>query len=326
MRELQSAAAIVIAGVMFHALSAVAQTYPSKPIRMIVPFAPGGASDLVGRVISPRLAHELGQQIVVDNRAGADGNIGVGVAGRSTPDGYTLLLGNVGSMSINPGLYPDFPLKPVRDFISVTQIVDVPAVLVVHPSLRISSVKELIEYAKARPGKLNFGSPGSSAATRLEMEFFMRAAGIKMMHIPYKGGGGQAVTALVAGETSVMFTLGSVIMPFVKSGRLKLLGVLARSRMAAFPEVPTMAEAGFATMTTGSWQGVFLPAATPRPVVSRVFAAATATMQYPEVSKRLTEAGVDVVISKSPEEFATFVRQQNERWEKVIREAGIVAE
>jgi tripartite-type tricarboxylate transporter receptor subunit TctC len=180
------------------ALPVIAQSmYPQRPVRMIVPFAPGGASDFVGRIIQPKMSDELGQQVVIDNRTGAAGNIGVEVAARANPDGYTLLLGNIGTMAINPSLYLKFPIKPVNDLVGITQVVDVPGSLVVHPSLPVNNVKELIDYAKANQGKLNFGSPGTGSANQLEMESFMRATGIKMTHVPYKGGAGPAAIALL---------------------------------------------------------------------------------------------------------------------------------
>jgi tripartite-type tricarboxylate transporter receptor subunit TctC len=300
--------------------------YPTRPVRMVVPFAPGGASDFVGRIISPGLGEALGQQVVIDNRTGAAGNIGVEVAARASPDGYTILLGNVGTMSINPGLYTSFPIKPVTDFIAVVQVVDVPGSLVAHPSLPANSVKELIEYAKANPGKLNFGSPGGGSANRLEMEFFMRATGIKMVHIPYKGGAGPAATALLGNEVQLMFVTLSSSINFVKQGRLKALGIVAPKRLAVLPEVPTMAESGFPSMTTGSWQGVFVPKGTPRAIVDRLFSVTTKVMDQADVRKRLADGGVETIVSQSPEAFAAFVKAENQRWAGIIKDAGVTAE
>jgi tripartite-type tricarboxylate transporter receptor subunit TctC len=304
-----------------------AQTaYPQRPVRMVVPFAPGGASDFVGRIMQPKLGEELGQQVVIDNRAGAAGNIGVEVAARANPDGYTLLLGNIGTMAINPSLYLKFPVKPVNDLVGITQVVDVPGSLVVHPSLPVNNVKELIDYAKANQGKLNFGSPGTGSANQLEMEFFMRATGIKMTHIPYKGGAGPAAIALLGNEVQLMFVTLSSSITFVKQGRLRALGVVAPKRIAAVPDVPTMVENGFPTMTIGSWQGVFVPKGAPRDVVKQLYAVVIKTMEDAAVKKRLGDGGVEVVVSKSPEAFGAFVKAENERWAKVIKEAGVVAE
>ena len=309
------------------AVPAWAQTnYPQRPVRMVIPFAPGGASDTVGRIIQAKLSEELGQQIVIDNRTGAAGNIGVEVAARANADGYTLLLGNIGTMAINPGLYLKFLIKPVNDLIAITQLVDVPGSLVVHPALPANSVKELIEYAKANQGKLNFGSPGTGSANQLEMEFFMRATGIKMTHIPYKGGAGPAAIALLGNEVQLMFVTLSSSITFVKQGRMRALGIVAPKRVAAIPDVPTMAEAGFPSMTVGSWQGVFVPKGAPRDVVNTLFKAAVKVMDDANVKKRLGDGGVEAVVSKSPEAFGAFVRAENERWAKVIKDAGVVPE
>ncbi|MBC7781015.1 MAG: tripartite tricarboxylate transporter substrate binding protein [Proteobacteria bacterium] len=307
-------------------LAAQPVDFSRRPVRIIVPFAPGGASDFVGRIIQPRLAEELGTQVVLDNRAGAAGNIGVEVAGRASPDGFTLLLGNVGTMAINPSLFPDFPLKPLKDFIAVIQVVDVPGALVANPSLPPSSVSDLVAYAKANPNKLNFASPGSGSGNRIEMEIFMRAAGIQMTHIPYKGGAGPAVTSLLQNETQLGFVTLSSAMNFVKAGKLKMLGIVASVRNPGVPDVPTMAETGFKSMRTGSWQGVFVPAGTPRPVVNRLFTAMQKVMEHPDVRRRLNEGGAEVVVSRSPEEFTAFVKVENERFARAIKDAGITAD
>ena len=326
-RTLRGGAALAALVVGASAAAAWAQDkYPQRPVRMVVPFAPGGASDTVGRIIQAKLSEELGQQIVIDNRTGAAGNIGVEVAARANADGYTLLLGNIGTMAINPSLYLKFPIKPVNDLIAITQVVDVPGSLVVHPTLPVNSVKELIEYAKANQGKLNFGSPGTGSANQLEMEFFMRATGIKMTHIPYKGGAGPAAVALLGNEVQLMFVTLSSSINFVKQGRMRALGIVAPKRVAAIPEVPTMAEAGFPSMTVGSWQGVFVPKGSPRDVVNTLFKAALKVMDDANVKKRLGDSGVEVIVSKSPEAFGAFVRAENERWAKVIKDAGVVPE
>ena len=300
--------------------------YPQRPVRMVIPFAPGGASDFVGRIMQAKMSEQLGQQLVIDNRTGAAGNIGVEVAARANPDWYTILLGNVGTMAINPGLYVKFPIKPLNDLIAITQVVDVPGSLVVNPSLPVNNVKELIEYAKAHQGQLNFGSPGTGSANQLEMEFFMRSTGIKMTHVPYKGGAGPAAIALLGNEVQLMFVTLSSSITFVKQGRLRALGIVAPKRIAAVPDVPTMAESGFPTMTVGSWQGVFAPRGVPRDVVNRLFKATVDVMNDANVRKRLADGGVQTVISKSPEAFAAFVKAENERWGKVIKDAGVVPE
>ena len=300
--------------------------FPARPVRMVVPFAPGGASDLVARIVSPGFSEALGQQLVIDNRAGASGNIGVEVAARATPDGYTILLGNIGSMAINPAIYPKFPIRPLRDFIAVSQVVDVPTALAAHPSVPVATVQEFIKYAKARPGKLNYGSAGVGSNGRLEMEFFMRAAAIDLVQIPYKGGAGAATAALLAGEVQTAFVTLSSVLPYVRNGKLKVLGVAAAQRLPSAPDTQTMAEAGFAGMTSGSWQGVYVPAATPRAVVNKLFSIVKKVMSDPEVVRRLGDQGAIVVTSKSPEDFAQFMKVETGHWGKLVKDVGAVAE
>ena len=296
--------------------------YPNKPIRMIVPFAPGGASDFVGRILQPRLGELLGQQIVVENRPGASGNIGLDAAAKSAPDGYTFFLGNVGTIALNPAVFPKLGVTPTKDFISITQVVDVPGVLVIHPDVKANTVKDLVAIAKAYPGKLNYASPGSGSQNRLEMEVFRKVAGnLDMVHVPYKGGAGPAVAGLAGGETHMMFVTASSAMTFVKNGRVKLLAVTSSKRLAAFPDTPTMAESGFPELTSGSWQGVFVPTGTPKDVVDKLYSVLMETMKTPEVVQRLGNGGVDVVTS-APGEFAKFVQSETDRWGKAVKEAG----
>jgi len=296
--------------------------YPNKPIRMIVPFAPGGASDFVGRILQPRMGELLGQQIVVENRPGASGNIGLDAAAKSAPDGYTIFLGNVGTVALNPAVFPKLGVTPTKDFIAITQVVDVPGVLVIHPDVKANTVKDLVAIAKAYPGKLNYASPGSGSQNRLEMEVFRRVGGnLDMVHVPYKGGAGPAVAGLAGGETHMMFVTASSAMTFIKNGRIKLLAVTSSKRLAAFPDAPTMAESGFPELTSGSWQGVFVPAGTPKEVVDKLYSVLMETMKTPEVVQRLGNGGVDVVTS-APGEFAKFVQSETDRWGKAVKEAG----
>ena len=305
---------------------APAQDYPSRPIRMLIPFAPGGASDFVGRIIQPKLGEELRQLVVADNRAGAAGNIGVELAARAAPDGYTILLGNVGTMAINPSVFPKFPIKPLRDFTGITLIVDLPGAMGVHASVPAATVKEFIEYAKAHPGKLSYGSTGASSAQRLAFEFFMSKAGIKLLHVPYKGGAGPATTAVLAGEVAATMVTTASFVPHMKTGRIKVLAVIAPRRVSAMPDVPTMVESGFPELTLGSWQGVFAPAGTPRPIVKKLFTAVTRTMEDAAVQQRLGTASAQITLSKSPEDFAAFHKAQNEFWAKIVKDVGATAE
>ena len=313
----------LIGAVLLAPLLALGQGYPNKPVKMIIPFAPGGASDFVGRIIQPNLSELLGQQVVIENRPGASGNIGVEAAARAAPDGYTIVLGNVGSIAINPGVFPKLAADPLKDLVAVTQVVDVPGVLVAHPAFPPNSVKEFVAYAKANPGKVNYASPGSGSQNRLEMEKLRNAAGgLDMVHVPYKGGAGPAVSALVAGETHLMFVTASSAMPMIKSGRLKVLAVAAPKRLQPLPDAPTMSEAGFPAFETGSWQGILVPAGTSKEVVERLYAVSVKTMQAREVRERLAHGGVEVVTSASPAAFAEFVADETARWGKAAKEAG----
>ena len=317
--------ACVLGALSVAASGAESQNYPNRPVRMIVPFAPGGASDFVARIIQPRMTELLGEQVVVDNRAGAGGNIGVEVAARATPDGYNILLGNVGTMAINPSVFVKFPVKPLRDLVAVTQVVDVPGSLVVHSSLPVKSAKDLVAHLKANPGKLNYGSPAASSANRLEMEMFLMATGTQAVHVPYKGGAGPAMIGLLGNEVQMMFVTFSSAITFVKQGRVRMLGVIAPERVPALPEIPTMREQGF-DMVVGSWQGIFVPKGTPRPIIDRLFKIAHETMKHPDVVKRMNEGGVSIVVSKSPEDFAAFHKRENDRFAKVIKDANIETE
>jgi tripartite-type tricarboxylate transporter receptor subunit TctC len=300
-----------------------AANYPQRPVRLLVPSAPGGAMDIVSRIVAPRLGEELGQQFVVDNRGGAAGNIGNEIAARAAPDGYTVLIGNIGTISLNPSIYPNSPVKPLRDFAPVTQLVDTPNAAVINPSLPVRSVKALIDHAKANPDKLNCGSPSSN---RVEIEYFMRTVGISMTRILYKGGAGPTVTALLANEIAVTFAPLSSSIGFIKGGRLVALAVMAPRRVAALPDVPTMSEAGVAGMASGSWQGMLVPRATPRPVVDTLYAATVKVMGQPEVKSRLANSTVEVAVSKSPQDFFAFIESETGRWAKVVKEAGITGE
>lgn len=297
--------------------------YPSRPVRMIVPFAPGGASDFVARILQPRMSELLGQPLVVENRDGAAGNIGVEVAVRATPNGYTFLLGNVGTMAINANVLVSFPIRPIRDLLPVTQVVDVPGCLVVHPSVAAKSAKELVALAKANPGKLNYGSPGPGSANRLEMEMFRLSNGnLNMVHVPYKGGAGPAMIGLLGGEVQTMFVTYTSAVNFAKAGKIRMLGVISPERIAATPDVPTMREQGF-DMTVGSWQGIFVPKGTPRPIVNKLFQVGQETMKSPDVIKKLTESGATIVVSKSPEDFGAFQKRENDRFAKAVKDGGI---
>ncbi|HKU69233.1 MAG TPA: tripartite tricarboxylate transporter substrate binding protein [Burkholderiales bacterium] len=312
--------------ISFFAATALAQDYPSRPVRMIVPFGPGGASDFVARAIQPKMMELLGQTLVIDNRAGASGNVGVELAARSPADGYTIFLGNVGSTAINPSIFPTFPVKPTRDLAGLTLLVDVPGAFAVHPSVPANTVKEFIEYAKSRPGQLNYGSSGSGSAQRLAFEFFMQKAGIKLVHIPYKGGAGAATTAVLAGEVSATMVTVASFVPHVKTGKARVLAVMSPKRSQALPQVPTMTEVGFPELKLGSWQAMFVPRGTPRALVARLYDVMIKTVEDPETARRLNAGGAEIVTSKSPEETNAFLKEQTEFWAKIVKSVGATAE
>ena len=311
----------LLLAVLFAPIVAFAQ-YPNKPVRMIIPFAPGGASDFVGRIMQPKMADLLGQPIVVENKPGAAGNIGAEAAAKSAPDGYTVFLGNVGSIAINPGVYPKLSINPTKDFIAVTQVVDVPSVLIVHPSMPVNTVRELVEYAKANQGKLNFASPGSGSLDRLEMELFRRLEKLDMVHVPYKGGAGPATAGLMGGETNLMFATAASAMPGIKSGRLKPLAVTSTKRIETLPDVPTVQEAGYPDLGAGSWQGIFVPAGTPREIVERLFTVVVPVMKDPDVISRLKNGGAEAFTSESPAAFGKYVAAETERWARIAKDAN----
>jgi tripartite-type tricarboxylate transporter receptor subunit TctC len=307
------------------AAAAMAVDYPTRSVRMVVPFAPGGASDFVARVIQPRMTELLGQQVVVDNRAGAAGNIGVEVAARANPDGYTFLLGNVGTMAINASIFTKFPVKALNDLTPVTQLVDVAGCLVVHPTLPVKNVKEFIAHLKANPGKLNYGSPAPSSANNLEMQMFMIATGTNAQQINYKGGAGPAMIGLLGNEVQTMFVTFSSAVTYARSGRVRMLAAISPERIPALSDVPTMREQGL-NMVVGSWQGIYVPKGTPAPVIKKLFDVGQETMQHADVVKRMGDSGVGIVVSKSSGEFANFWKSEHDRFAKVIRDAKIPTE
>jgi tripartite-type tricarboxylate transporter receptor subunit TctC len=317
----------IAAALALAAIPALAQdTWPARPVKMIVPFAPGGASDFVARIVSQPLSEILGQTIVIENRAGASGNIGMDAAARAAPDGYTIFLGNIGTIAINPGVFKSMPLDTQRDLLPVTLVAEVPSILVAHPGLAANGVAELVKLARSKPGELNFASPGASTLNRLEMEQFMKDSGVSIMHIPYKGGAGPAVTGLLGGETHVMFVTLSSAIAFVQAQRLKAFAVTSARRVDGLPNVPTMSESGYPDMVSTSWQGVFVPAGTPRHIVMRLHQALIQALANPDVKQRLASGGVSVVTSKSPEDFAGFVGIEIVRWGKVARDSGATAD
>jgi tripartite-type tricarboxylate transporter receptor subunit TctC len=302
---------------------ALAQTYPVRTIRLIAHSSPGGTSDILGRLMAHKLTEQLGQQVVVENRAGASGIIGVDVAAKSAPDGYTMLITQT-SIAINPSVFAKLPYNAQRDFAPITQLVAAPNVLVVHPSVPATSVKGFIALAKARPGSLINGSPGQGTSPHLSAELFRIMAGIKLEHVQYKGAG-QAILGLLTGEVPVMFTTPPTAMPYVKAGRLRPLGVTTTTRIDALPDVPTIAEAGVPGYESVQWFGMLVPAGTPRPIIDRLYQELVRALRAPDMKERLNSLGLDAVGS-TPEEFAAYIKSETEKWAKVIKTMGIKPE
>jgi len=300
-----------------------AANYPTRPVMMIVPFAPGGASDFVARIIQPGVSQILGQQIVVDNRPGAAGIIGTEVAARAAADGYTTFLGNIGTISINPGVNASMRIQPDKDLAPVSICADTPSILITRLDFPANTVDELIAYVKANQGKVTFASPGSSTLNRLEMEVFRKDAGLDMVHVPYKGGAGPAVTDILAGHVDVMFTTMPSAMELVRDKKIKALAVTTRERMADLPDIPTMTELGWKDLVTSSWQGVLVPSGTPRPIVEKLRAAITKVLADPEIQARMRKSGVIAVSSPSPEDFKRYMDTETVKWTKVIQDNGV---
>ncbi|MBM3344448.1 MAG: tripartite tricarboxylate transporter substrate binding protein [Betaproteobacteria bacterium] len=299
------------------------EAYPSRPLRMIIPFAPGGASDFAGRILQPKLAEVLGQQIVVDNRPGAAGNIGVEAAAKATPDGHTLLLGNVSAMGIGPGMFPKLRAGVLSEFTPISLVIDVPGALAIHGGLAPNNLKEFIAYAQQNAGKLNFGSAGAASAQGMAFAYFAHKAGIKLIEVPYKGGAGAATVATISGEVAATMVTTASVVPHASSGKLKILAVVSKERVKALPQTPTMIELGYPELDLGSWQGIYVPRATPRAVVDRLFKVVTQVVHDPWIGERYAKASAQQITSKSPEEFAVFTKEQNAFWSRIIKDLGI---
>jgi tripartite-type tricarboxylate transporter receptor subunit TctC len=314
--------ALACAGLLL-ASGAMAQTYPSKSVRMVAPFAPGGPVDLTARILGQRLGETFGQQFVIDNRTGASGMIGAEQVARAAPDGHTLLV----SSSIHvivPSLFAKMAYDPIRDFSPVSVVSTSPLVLVVTPTLPAANIKEFIALAKKRPGELSFGSSGSGSSTHLTAELLKSVTGTRMTHIPYKGQG-QAITDVVTGEIQFMFNSPSAVKSFIDAKRLRVLGITSEKRSPQMPEVPTFAESGFKDLVTGSWYAVWAPAKTPDAIVSRLNGEIVRIVALPEVRNRIIELG-GVPVANSPGEMDVFQKTESARWAKVVKEAGVKPE
>ncbi|HTQ00719.1 MAG TPA: tripartite tricarboxylate transporter substrate binding protein [Casimicrobiaceae bacterium] len=316
---------LVAAFLFLMTAAAGAQTpYPTQPIRLVVPFPAGGAIDIISRTVAAAAGKELGQPIVVENRPGAGGNIGTEVVARAKPDGYTLLAGTSATHGVNPALYPKIAYSATGDFVPVAYWGGVPNVLVVSKASGITSLEQLVAMAKKDPGKLSFGSAGNGTSLHLAGELFQRAAGVKLLHVPYKGGA-PAETDLLGGSITMMFDTVAVSLPNLRAGKLVALAVAAPGRYFALPDVPTFAEKGFPAVESSTWTGLFAPKGTPAEVVSKLAAASVAAIKQPEVDKTLRASGVEPQVMTS-EQFAKFVDAELAKWGKLVRDAHITIE
>ena len=305
---------------MIFAGAANAQSYPTKPIRLIVPQPPGGGNDLIARMISQKLSVALKQQVAVDNRAGAGGLIGAEIAAKAPPDGYTLFLGNVATLAIIPNVQAKAPYDPIKDFAPIGLIASAPLLVVVHPSLPVTSIRQLIAFAKAKPGQLNYASNGVGSSTHLATEMFKMMTKTNIVHVPYKGLG-PATTDLLSGQVQLMFSSAVAMMPHAKSGRLRAIAMTGAKRSAAIPEIPTVAEAGVPDYESGSWYGILAPAGTPRAIIDLVGQEIVAAVRAPDIAEKLVAEAV-IPVGSSPAEFASYIQKEFTRIGQVIRSSG----
>ena len=305
------------------AMEASAQGWPSKPIRLVVPFAPGGNTDIIARFIAPRMSQELGQNILIDNRGGAGSTIGTNMAAKSPPDGYTIVMVSTAHV-INPAVRKSLPYDSINDFAAVTLVADVPNALVVHPSLPVRNVRQLVALAKSRPGELSYATPGRGTSTHLAVEMLASASGLKLLHVPYKGVG-PATVDVVAGQADMIFAAMPAFIQYVRSGRLRMIAQATATRSPVAPDVPTMIEQGYKDFLVSSGFGMFAPAKTPKPVIDRLNAAVVKALQEPAVRSGLSSQGA-IAVGNSPEEYDRYNRVEIEKWRKVAQTAGVVPE
>ena len=313
----------LIVGAAF-STAALAAEYPDKPVRMLVGFAPGGGTDATARAIAPKLTELLGQQVIVDNRPGATGNIATDIVSKSNPDGYTILMGTIAALAINPALYAKLPFDPVKDLLPVTRAVDSTNVLVLHPSVAAKSVKDLIALAKAKPGALNCGSSGVGGAGHLALELFNLQTGTKIVHVPYKGGG-PAMIDLLGGNIQLIFATAASAVGHIKSGKIRALAVTTLKRSPLVPDLPTVAETGLKGFEANNWYGILVPAKTSRAIVMRLNKDISTALLTPDTKELLFKQGLDVA-PESPEAFGAYIKSEGVKWAKVVKAAGLKAE
>jgi tripartite-type tricarboxylate transporter receptor subunit TctC len=310
---------------LFISFSVMAQPYPSRPVRLVVGFAPGGAADFVARTLQDPLSRALGQPIVVDNRPGAGSSIAAEHVAKSAPDGYTVLIASPSSILVNPLLSPKNPFQPMKELVPVSKVSASPLVAAVNPALGVTTLSELIDYAKRNPGKLNYASSGNGSAPHLAAVLFQRVAGIDMVHVPFKGGA-PAVQSVLSGDTQISFATPPSVLPLVQAGRLRALAVTSRERTPLVPGVPGMADAGLPDYEISFWYGFFVPAGTPAEATRRLYAATSQALRAPNVNQTLAREGTEVSGSASPEDFAAFITEDAKLWARLVRDSGAKAE
>jgi tripartite-type tricarboxylate transporter receptor subunit TctC len=314
-----AATATMLALLCAHA-PAHAQDYPARTIRIVIPFPPGGTSDILARTLGQKLTEEWGQQVIAENRPGAAGNIASEYVAKSKPDGYTLYINTVGTHAINPAIYPNLPFDPVKDFTLITNLVNLPSLLIVHPSLPAASAQELIALAKKRPGALQYSSAGSGSQPHLTAELFKTMAGVDLLHVPYKGAGPQLV-ALISGEVMLTFATAPAAVPLIKNNQARAIAVTSAERVAALPEVPTLNEAALPGYIAVGWNGLVGPAGIPAPVLAKIHATVAKIYRQPEMRERLVGLAAEPAIS-TPEEFTALVKSEIVKWSKAVRDSG----
>jgi tripartite-type tricarboxylate transporter receptor subunit TctC len=318
------AAAVWLTALAFAPASSQAQTYPTKPVRLIVPFPPGGGVDFIGRIVGQKLTERLGQQVQIDNRAGANGIVGLEALKSAPPDGYTIAAASAGPLAVNPFIYAKLPHDTIRDFTHIANMVNFPLLLVAHPSLPAKNVKELVALARARPGQVSYSSPGSGNSAHLAAELFNSLAKTKILHVPYKGTA-PAVVAVLSGEAQLTYSSIPSILPHVRSGRVRALGIGNAERISTLPDVPTISEAGLPGFEAYAWGGMIGPAHMPAPVIARLNKEINEILKQKDVSDRMLAEGT-VPTPSTPEEFTAYIRTELKKWGDVVKMAGIRAE
>lgn len=315
-------AAVTLAALALPLMTAAqSDSYPNRPVKLLIPYAPGGATDIIARQLGARLEESLGQPFVVENRAGASGNIALEAAAKALPDGYTLLVGNVSTNAINESTFAGvMQTKPSRDLVGVSKLVEIPHVLVAATSFPPNTVAEVIDWAKKNPGKLNYASAGVGTYPHLDMLRFAKAAGIEATHVPYKGGAGQMLPALMSGEVQLSFINLASTIEQIRAGKIKAIATTMPTRVPELPNVPTMAEQGFPGIGTNAWQGLFAPAATPKPILDKLHAAVVAALSTPEMKDKLAKQMMAVAVSQSPQAFTEEVKNETQAWAQVVAE------